>query len=90
MPKPTLHQTLNAVRGALESPDELDREDLDLLMSIHRDIERVLEATSEVARPQVIELEKGLRGAIQRFESSHPSLTTAFSSLVETLSALGI
>ena len=58
MPKPTLHQTLNAVRGALESPDELDREDLDLLMSIHRDIERVLEATSEVAGPRSSSLRK--------------------------------
>jgi len=90
MPKPTLKRTLTEVRTVLDDPTSLDQQDLNLLASIHNDIERVLEMSAEIPRPQSDDLEQGLRGAIRRFESTHPSLTRAMSSLAETLSSLGI
>ena len=90
MPKPTLKQTLTEVQSVLHDPTTLDEQDLNLLASLHDDIERVLEMSAEVPRQQSQELEQGLRGAIQRFQSTHPSLSRAMSSLADTLSSLGI
>jgi uncharacterized protein YukE len=89
-----LRATLKELEAELNSVDSLDDETRAMLAEAMREIEAKLQARQE-ATPADREdsddtLAGGLRDAIERFESTHPTLTQILSRLVDTLGQIGI
>ena len=76
-PGPSLKETLDELREALEAPDDLDEELLEALDPNH---ERELSGS----------LRDRLTNTLERFEKSHPKITETVGRLADALSDMGI
>jgi hypothetical protein len=86
MAEQELRNLLDQLRGELDQADQLDESERDLLRTLVTDIEKRLDPAVE----EDIPLLGGLQDAIERFESSHPALTTLLSDALTALSNAGI
>lgn len=89
MARESLEQTLTSLKQELRASD-LDPRSLKLLHEIHDEIEAVLELSSEIPKDRNEGLRDRLGHAIEAFGASHPQLTRAMGSLVDTLTGLGL
>ncbi len=87
MPTTKLREQLERLQEQLDDPQSLDTEEIELLADIHSDIERILEATQEVARE---ERAQTLRSRIEGVTRSNSTLTRALGNLADVLSGMGI
>lgn len=87
MPRSALREQLELLQEQLDDPEALDTEEIELLAGIHSDIERILEATQEVARE---ERAQTLRSRISGLSSSDSALTRMLGNLADVLSGMGI
>ncbi len=86
MAEQELRNLLDQLRGELDHADQLDDSQRDLLRTLAADIEKRLDPSVEDDAPLV----SGLQEAIERFETSHPTLTTMLSDALSALSNAGI
>jgi chromosome segregation ATPase len=86
-----LQATLKELQAELDSLDSLDDPTRTMLESAVQDIQTTLRAkTDDESTEDTESLVSGLRDAIDRFESSHPTLTGILSRLVDMLGQMGI
>lgn len=88
--KRQLRDRLERLHSELADTDEVDPASRELLASVLRDIQQLLDASGE-ERPQEPQgLAERLREATRQFEESHPTLAAAVGRVVDTLSNMGI
>lgn len=87
MAEQELRKLLDQLRGELDHVDQLDDSGRDLLRSLAADIENRLDPSVVDDTPPLL---TGLQMAIERFEVSHPALTTLLSDALSALSNAGI
>jgi len=84
-----LQATLIELKAELATVDTLDNETREALEGAVHEIESVL-AKKSVEVQQSESIAGNLRDAVERFESSHPTLTGILSRLADALAQLGI
>jgi Domain of unknown function (DUF4404) len=83
------HDSLEQLQQEIEETRFVNAADERLLRELLDDIARLLES-SERRREQHDSLVERLRGAIERFEESHPTLTTNMARLSEALGRIAV
>jgi hypothetical protein len=87
-PEPSLKETLDELREALEAPDDLDEELRAELRSAAQEILEALDPDHE--RELSGSLRERLTNALESFEKSHPKITETVGRLADALSDMGI
>ena len=87
MAEQELRKLLDQLHGELDQVDKLDDSQRDMLRTLATDIENRLNPDVD---DETNPLLTGLQSAIERFEASHPSLTTLLSDALTALSNAGI
>ena len=87
MAEQELRKLLDQLRGELDHIDQLDDSGRNMLRTLVTDIENRLDPTVDDDTPPLL---NGLQVAIERFEVSHPALTTLLSDALTALSNAGI
>jgi len=84
-----LRTTVSELEQVLRGTKNLDKESRQILEQAVQEIRAALqpETRSETDRQSLIE---GLRESVERFESTHPSLTAVLSRLIDGLAQMGI
>ncbi|MFT7518479.1 MAG: hypothetical protein ACI9MC_000610 [Kiritimatiellia bacterium] len=90
MPEKKLRDTLADLKLQLEEPHQLASDEMELLLDVQDDIERLLEQTSETRRVEAPEVNVRVGNVVERFVSDHPQVTDLLNRLAETLAGLGI
>ncbi|MEO8354438.1 MAG: DUF4404 family protein [Chloroflexota bacterium] len=86
-----LRQMLEDLHRRIEAMDEVDEKGRELLSHLSVDIRNLLERTGHEERLRGSSWEVGrLEESIRHFEVTHPTLTSALSHLLNTLSNAGI
>lgn len=83
-----LQTTLRDLESELASLDAVSAETREALEATVRGIEAVLLRSAPAAERESVR--SGLKAAIERFETSHPTLTGILSRLVDALAQMGI
>jgi len=87
-PGPSLNETIDELREALEAPDDLDEE---LRTELRSAAEEILEALDpDHERELSSSLGERLTNTLERFEKSHPKITETIGRLADALSDMGI
>ena len=81
---------LKALHHELEDTKSLDEKGRDLLRVLMKDIQRVLDQSSEEESAPRHSLMEQLRKTINYLEESHPGLALTMKKVIETLSNMGI
>jgi ABC-type transporter Mla subunit MlaD len=85
---PSLNETIDELREALEAPDDLDEE---LRAELRSAAEEILEALDPDHERQLSgSLRERLTNTLERFEKSHPKITETVGRLADALSDMGI
>jgi hypothetical protein len=84
-----LRATLKELENELAALESLDESTRAMLVEAKRDIEAKLNQP-ERTEPPTESITSGLREAVERFESSHPTLTGIVSRIADALAQLGI
>ena len=84
-----LQATLIELKAELATLDSLDEETRQMLLGTMREIESTLGKSHPSQQPPE-NVVTGLRDAVDRFESSHPTLTGILSRMADALAQLGI
>jgi hypothetical protein len=85
---PSLNETIDELRDALEAPDDLDEE---LRAELRSAAEEILEALDPDHERQLSgSLRERLTNTLERFEKSHPKITETVGRLADALSDMGI
>ncbi len=85
---PSLNETIDELREALEAPDDLDE---DLRAELRGAAEEILEALDpDHERELSGSLRDRLTNTLERFEKSHPKITETIGRLADALSDMGI
>ncbi|RIL05613.1 MAG: DUF4404 domain-containing protein [Proteobacteria bacterium] len=87
MPEQSLRQMLENLRAELNRAGDLDDSSRELLRVVENDIQQVLEREDE---PHPESFGDRLRETVDRFESSHPTLTEAVGRVLDQLAKMGI
>jgi hypothetical protein len=82
-----LRKLLEQIRQELEHTESVDEKGRDLLHALDADIHELLERSEASQSPSI---PSRLEEAIAHFEVDHPSLTSALSQLLASLSNAGI
>jgi hypothetical protein len=90
MDKPALQGMLRTLRAELQEPEDMDAGTRSLLLRLREDIEVLLELSSEAEPEHHEQVETGLRAAVERFEETHPSLTSAMNRVLNLLVSIGL
>jgi len=90
MDKERIRRLLQSIHSSGGNLDDVDLEDRRLLMQLHDDIEALLELSSEAPRAHREEVDSGMAGAMEKFEESHPVLTSTIGHIAKLLSGIGI
>jgi hypothetical protein len=85
-----LRETLARLHDELGRSRELDDASRELLERLAADIEARLHPDASDPPDALDLLSERLRGAITRFEDTHPALTTAIGRVADALASLGI
>jgi hypothetical protein len=85
-----LRDTLEKLHQELEQTVNLDDESRQRLQHLMIDIRTVLDREGPSSTEQYQSLGDQLKEAIQRYELSHPSLTSALNHALNSLSGIGI
>jgi hypothetical protein len=87
-PGPSLNETIDELREALEAPDDLDEE---LRAELRSAAEEILEALDpDHERELSGSLRDRLTNTLEKFEKSHPKITETVGRLADALSDMGI
>ncbi|MDB4477164.1 DUF4404 family protein [Rhodopirellula sp.] len=86
MSQKQLTDALAVVQRELAAADHLETADVEKLRTVMRDIEAVLDESSETKES----LSQHVSNASQRFEESHPVLTETLGSIADILQQMGI
>jgi hypothetical protein len=87
-PGPSLNETIDELREALEAPDDLDEA---LRTELRSAAEEILEALDpDHERELSNSLGERLTGTLERFEKDHPRLTEIIGRVADALSDMGI
>ena len=87
-PGPSLNETIDELREALEAPDDLDEE---LRAELRSTAEEILEALDpDHERELSSSLRDRLTDTLEKFEKSHPKITETIGRLADALSDMGI
>lgn len=87
-PGPSLSETIEELREAIEAPDDLDEE---LRAELRSAAEEILEALDpDHERELSSSLRDRLTDTLERFEKSYPKLTETIGRLADALSDMGI
>jgi len=87
-PGPSLNETIDELREALEAPDDLDEE---LRTELRSAAEEILEALDpDHERELSSSLGERLTDTLERFEKGYPRLTEIIGRVADTLSDMGI
>lgn len=86
----SVHHLLKQLHGALDDTTKVSEQDRDLLKALAEDIEAILARSGDSAEQGDQSFAERLRGALARFEVSHPDLTAAMSAVSKRLSDMGI
>ncbi len=87
-PGPSLNETIEELREALEAPDDLDEE---LRAELRSAAEEILEALDpDHERELSSSLRDRLTDSLERFEKSYPKITETIGRLADALSDMGI
>jgi DNA-directed RNA polymerase specialized sigma subunit len=87
MAEQELRKLLDQVRSELNHADQLGQAERDQLLSLAADIENRLDPDTP---NDDLPLVGGLQDAVERFQVSHPRLTTFISDAISALSNAGI
>lgn len=87
MAEQELRKLLDQVRGELAKSNKLDQDERDKLRALAADIENRLDPDTP---NDDLPLLGGLQDAVERFQVSHPRLTTFLSDAISALSNAGI
>jgi hypothetical protein len=87
MDNPKLRNQLEQLQAEIRQAGSVDEEGKTLLRDLDADIHDLLARSQEEVKPSFVQR---LQDSVSHFEVSHPSLTTAISELLETLSNAGI
>ena len=90
MSNPSLHDLLTQLHAELEGAESVDDESRELLRHLLGDARRVLERSGESPADGVPLVGVRFGDAIQRFEVTHPTLTTLIAQISDTLNGLGV
>ena len=90
MEDPELRDTLEKLHYELEHTDDLDEESRRHLQHLMADIRLTLDREGDSTPEHYASLGDQLTDGIQRYEISHPSLTTAMRHALDILSGIGI
>jgi Domain of unknown function (DUF4404) len=85
-----LVDTLQQLHAELSQAQRVDAEELDLLRTLTRDIERVLSKRPGAKAPDSERASSNLRGLLLKFEAEHPELAEAIGKVADGLAAMGI
>jgi hypothetical protein len=87
-PGPSLNETIDELREALEAPDDLDEE---LRTELRSAAEEILEALDpDHERELSSSLGERLTNTLERFEKDYPRLTEIIGRVADALSDMGI
>lgn len=86
MPKQTLQNSLDRLRGQLAEPDQLDEETRRQLAEVAETIERVLNESE----PDVDAAHADIEDIALGFEARHPAFARLLSEVTDALAKLGI
>jgi len=90
MEKKRLIDTLKQLHADLSQAQRVDEEELDMLRTLTRDIERVLSNRGDAPAPDSDPASGKLRDLLLKFESEHPELAAAIGKVADGLAAMGI
>jgi len=90
MPKRELEQLLDELARELEQDDALDPGEIEALGDLQTRIGRVLAAEETPPRSDEQGVTEPLAEYIERFESTHPTLTMTLGRIMDALNKLGI
>lgn len=90
MEKQKFRDMLKALHHELEDAKSLDEKGRDLLRVLMKDIQRVLDQSSEEESAPQHSLIEQLGKTIKYFEESHPGLALTMKKVIDTLSNMGI
>lgn len=90
MSQKELRERLARLHSELSQTNAVDDRARELLASVQKDIEELLERPAEGKPEEHASLLDRLREAARHFEGSHPALTTAMGRVIDTLANMGI
>jgi len=90
MPKRELEQLLDELARELEQDDALDPEEMEALGELQTRIGHVLAAEQTPPKTDEQAVTEPLAEYIDRFESTHPTLTMTLGRIMDALNKLGI
>lgn len=84
-----LLETLKQLHDDLSQTESVDAEELDLMRTLTRDIERVLSKGPEASSDDSEPASSRLRDLLLKFESEHPELAAGIGKVADGLAAMG-
>jgi hypothetical protein len=90
MPKKELENLLDELAGQLEQDDQLDADELAALGELHARIGGVLAEDSARQEDAGQGVNEPLAELVDRFETTHPTLTMTLGRIMDALNKLGI
>jgi hypothetical protein len=88
--KPDIRDLLKRLNEELGRTQSVDQETRELLESLKRETQALIDRPNDGPPPEYESLGQGLRAALERFEGSHPTLAWVMGRVIDTLSGLGI
>lgn len=84
-----LLETLKQLHDDLSQTERVDAEELELMRTLTRDIERVLSKGSDETEADTEPASGKLRDLLLKYEAEHPELSVAIGKVVDGLAAMG-
>ena len=85
-----LHEKLRQLHADLQQAQTVDADERELLQSLMKDVQNLLERSGEQPAQHYQPLSRRLGEAILRFEISHPTLTASMGQVIDALNQIGI
>ncbi|MBI3244518.1 MAG: DUF4404 family protein [Chloroflexi bacterium] len=90
MNKQQLHEKLEQLHAELQQAQTVDAGERELLRSLMKDIQELLDRPGDASAHQYHSLGERLSAALLRFELSHPALTASIAQAIDGLNRIGI
>ena len=89
MEKKQLQESLNSLHGELSDREAIDDKTRDLLQTLARDIDRLLDDSTENTPEDVEPVSDQVQNLVLKFEADHPELTSALNRIASALANRG-
>ncbi len=90
MPRTKLLNQLRQLQTELQDSEQLDEETRAVLIELQSDIDSLIVDDPDPVSERYRAFRDRLRTSVERFEASHPRLTSAMAQIIDTLGAWGI